>query len=266
MKLADLQAQFQRAVVEGRDDILSAIPDSPREKKETLFGVYRDAYVIRLVDILREDHERLARYIGDDGFRQLAQDYIVAYPSHTPNARYFGEAFPAFAAAHPALQTVPAAAAIAKLEGTLTEVFDITDCAPLALSGLAAFAPETFTQLVFTPHPSTRRFDTPINLDAIFSALADEDTAPPPVEICTPPQAFLVWRKDVVPHYRLLSREEAMMWDEAAKGVRFGVLCEMLATFDDPANAPLRAAQYLHGWISNGLLAGAQLAPTSAAL
>ena len=31
--------------------------------------------------------------------------------------------------------------------------------------------------------------------------------------------------------FRPLSAEEAMMWDEAANGVRFGVLCEMVATF-----------------------------------
>jgi len=264
MKLADLQAQFQRAIVEGSDDILARIPNSPRESKETLFGVYRDAYVIRLVGILREDHERLARYIGDDAFTQIAQDFIAAHPSHTPNARYFGEAFPAFVAAHPSLKEAPAAAAIAKLEGTLTEVFDIADCAPLTLSDLAAFAPEDFTQLVLTPHPSARRFDTPINLDAIFSGLAGDDTTPPPIHISNPPQAFLVWRKDVVPHYRMLPSEEAMMWDEAAKGVRFGVLCEMLATFDDPANAPLRAAQYLQGWIAGGLLSGVRLAPAGA--
>jgi len=34
--------------------------------------------------------------------------------------------------------------------------------------------------------------------------------------------------------FRELSPEEAMMWDEAANSIPFGVLCEMLATYDDP--------------------------------
>ena len=34
--------------------------------------------------------------------------------------------------------------------------------------------------------------------------------------------------------FRELPAEEAMMWDEAAKGIPFGVLCSMLATYDDP--------------------------------
>jgi hypothetical protein len=48
--------------------------------------------------------------------------------------------------------------------------------------------------------------------------------------------------------------EEAMMWDEAGNGIPFGVLCEMLATYDEPDGAAGRGASYLHGWITAGLL------------
>jgi len=47
-----------------------------------------------------------------------------------------------------------------------------------------------------------------------------------------------------------------MMWDEAARGVPFGVLCSMLATYDDPDNAAARGAGYLHGWVTGGCLSG----------
>jgi hypothetical protein len=50
-----------------------------------------------------------------------------------------------------------------------------------------------------------------------------------------------------------------MMWDEAVKGVRFGVLCEMVATFVGEDDAELRAASYLKGWVDTGMLAGLQL-------
>jgi hypothetical protein len=45
-----------------------------------------------------------------------------------------------------------------------------------------------------------------------------------------------------------------MMWDEAGGGIPFGVLCEMLATYDDPDGAAARGATYLHGWITSGIL------------
>jgi len=56
--------------------------------------------------------------------------------------------------------------------------------------------------------------------------------------------------------FRPLSAEEAMMWDEAAKGVRFGVLCEMVAIFGGEDKAELRAATYLKGWVDMAMLAG----------
>ena len=49
------------------------------------------------------------------------------------------------------------------------------------------------------------------------------------------------------------------MWDEAVKGVRFGVPCEMVATFVGEDDAELRAASYLKGWVDTGMLAGLQL-------
>ena len=42
--------------------------------------------------------------------------------------------------------------------------------------------------------------------------------------------------------------------DVGTDGVPFGVLCEMLATYDDPDGAAARGAGYLHGWITTGLL------------
>jgi hypothetical protein len=68
---------------------------------------------------------------------------------------------------------------------------------------------------------------------------------------------LLVWRQDNTPMFRELPAEEAMMWDEAANNIPFGVLCAMLATYDDPDGAAARGAGYLHGWISGGLLTGA---------
>ena len=54
--------------------------------------------------------------------------------------------------------------------------------------------------------------------------------------------------------FRQISAEEAMMWDEASSDIPFGVLCEMLATYDDPDSAAARGASYLHGWVTGGLL------------
>ncbi len=262
MKLAELQAQFQSAILDGGDGVLALIPDSPLECKETLFGVYRNAYVLRLIGILEHDFERLHTYAGDEKFDSLARAFIAANPSHTPNARWYGQELPEFIATHPETAAYPALIAIAKLEGTLNDVFDVIDAPVLALPELAAFAPADWALLAFLPHSSARRQKADINLTEIWQALADEET-PPAVRKLDTPEHILLWRQDVMPKLRVLAPEEAMMWDEAAKGVTFGVLCEMLATFDNPDEAPLRAAQYLKGWIEMGLLQSAGIAKKS---
>ena len=48
--LARQQADFQRAILSGDDSVLAEIPDSPKEKRETLFGVYRYASDERLAE------------------------------------------------------------------------------------------------------------------------------------------------------------------------------------------------------------------------
>ena len=58
---------------------------------------------------------------------------------------------------------------------------------------------------------------------------------------------------------RVMPYEEAMMWAEASRGLRFDALCELLAAFDDPDSAAVRAAGYLQGWLTAELLTSAEM-------
>lgn len=258
MGLARIQADFQSALLDGGESLLNRLGNPARESKTVMLGVYRNAYVFRLADIVAEDFARLHTYVGDEAFFGLARAYIAAHPSRSPSARDFSRNFPQFVAAQAIARAAPLVAAIAQLEGTLNDIFDCADVAPLTLGDLAAFAPEEFGRLCFTPHPSALRFDAPGGSADTFTALSNDEAPALPSDYASTDR-ILVWRKDVLPHYRALAYEEAMMWDEAAKGVRFETLCELLATHDAPDTAAVRAANYLHGWIANGQLAAARL-------
>ncbi len=104
------------------------------------------------------------------------------------------------------------------------------------------------------PHPTAIRLTFATNAAEIWTAL--KNGAPPLKPVRLPePQAILVWREGFMARFKPLSTEEAMMWDEAAKGVRFSVLCEMVATFAGEDEAELRAASYLKDWVDMGMLA-----------
>lgn len=256
--LKELQDDFQRGILAEDDAILAEINDSGKEDRKVLFGVYRHAYVARLAEIVGEDYEQVHAYLGDQAFARLVKAYIAAHPSDQRNARWFSRHLPAFIAKLAAYAKHPEVAELATLEKALADAFDGPDCKALTIEALAVLEPEAWPCLVFQPNPTATHLDFATNAAAIWSALKNE-TAPPKPARLPEPQAIIVWRQEFTARFRPFSTEEAMMWDEAAKGVRFGVLCEMVATFSGEDEAELRSASYLKSWIDTGMLAGFRL-------
>jgi Putative DNA-binding domain len=253
--LARQQSEFQRAILTGDDAILAEIPDSSREKRETLFGVYRYAYASRLVEAMRNDHKLLHIYLGDEMFDAMGHAYVAAYPSQHPNLRWFSGHLPDFLKSAEAYGKYPVLSDLAALEKALNDAFDAVEAPVVGIADMAAFAPEAWAALTFKPHPSAQRLDLSTNAAAIWLALKADEGPPEPLSLAEPDR-LLVWRQDVTPVFHQLGAEEAMMWDEAARGIAFGVLCSMLATYDDPDGAAARGAAYLHGWVTAELLTG----------
>jgi len=247
------QAAFQRGILTGDDTVFGEILDSPREKRETLYGVYRYAYGSRLVEAMRNDHELLHSYLGDEMFDEMGHAYVKARPSEHPNLRWFSQGLPEFLKSAAPYCNHPVIADLAALEKGLNDAFDAAEGPVLELAAMAAFAPEQWNDLKFRPHPSAARLDLSTNAAAVWLALKNDET-PPDATTLEEPSRILIWRQDTTPMFRELPPEEAMMWDEAANDIPFGVLCEMLATYDDPDGAAARGAGYLHGWITSGTL------------
>ncbi len=250
-----LQDQFQRGIMSGDDMVLGEILDSPKEKRDILFGVYRHAYVSRLVEAIRNDHPHLHGYLGDDMFDTMGAAYVAAKPSNNPNMRWFSQGLPEFLRTTEPYSDHSVIGDLAAFEKALNDAFDGPDGAVIAIEDVAAFAPEDWNELRFQPHSTACRLDLSTNAMEIWQALKNEETPPDAVSL-EEPQRVLVWRDDVTPMFRELPTEEAMMWDEASAGIPFGVLCAMLATYADPDSAAARGAGYLHGWVTSGLLAG----------
>jgi hypothetical protein len=256
--LKDLQARFQAGILSGDDSVFADVKDSAREDRSVLFGVYRNAYVLRLIEILGNDYEITHAYVGDATFDGLARAYVAAHPSDQRNARWFGRHLPSFAKHTVPFCHHPEIGEIAALEKALADGFDGPDGDPLTTDDLTSLAPEDWPALTFTPHPTAARLHFTTNAADIWSALHDETTPPEPKRL-PEPQTILVWRQEFMSRFRPLQPEEAMLWTEAAKGVPFGVLCEMVATFAGEDEADLRAATYLKSWVDTGLLARANL-------
>jgi len=113
--LKELQESFQRGILSGDDAILAEIEDSPKEERKVLFGVYRNAYVARLAEVLADDYEQVHAYLGDAGFARLAKSYIAAHPSDRRSARDFGRHVPDFLKTDPGFTAHAEVAEIASM-------------------------------------------------------------------------------------------------------------------------------------------------------
>lgn len=254
--LADVQSQFQAALIEGADDVLGLIPGNSRTDNGVLLGVYRHAYVARLVEVVRGAYPMLARFMGAAAFDAMARTYVAAYPSRTANARWYAARVPEL------LEREPYGADrvlrdIALLERQLDDAFDAADAPVLDLAALAALPPETWGGLAFELHPSAAVLTFATNAFDIWVALKN-DRAPPDAAALPEPCCYLVWRRNGMATARVLSGEERMLWAETACGVPFGRLTELAAVYDGAETAALRVAQVLQGWLSSGLLTAAR--------
>jgi hypothetical protein len=253
--LAQLQSVMQRSILEGDNAMLSFLKQPANDTPEVMFGVYKNAYALRLIEVIENDHEYLKVYLGEEQFDRMARGYVKAHPSHTPNARWFAHDLPEFLASTGPWSKHPELAELAALERALNDAFDAADAPIVSMAELEGFDPEDFASAVFAIHPSMRLIRVTSNAASIWSALKSEER-PPKAETLAEPVDVLVWRQSSASRFRLLGREEAMALGESAKGVPFGVLCEMIATMDDPDTAALRAGGYLRGWIEAELVSG----------
>ena len=83
--LADLQRAFQDYLLQASDGFAGAVRDSRKADRHTLLGVYRDAYALRLIEVLTNDYPGLMAMAGPADFDHMALAYIAAHPSRHPS-------------------------------------------------------------------------------------------------------------------------------------------------------------------------------------
>lgn len=264
MNLKDLQSLFQSAILAGDEEdaaVLGSISAGGEADKTTKFGVYVNAYRIRLSEYVDEDYPTLRALLGDDVFEALVEEYIAANPSHYPNARWYASRLPQFLQAHDEWSLDLPAIGMALFERALTDAFDAEDAPALSIEALAEFSPEDWPKLKFSFHPSVQVLEIAAGTLAAYLALnADE-----PQEIPDPQDGLervAIWRAKHDPLYRDIDDDEFLALNEARAGQSFAEICQMVAFQNENQPAAERLAQFLVSWFSEGMVTGVERAET----
>lgn len=98
MTLADLQARFAEALLNGSDATVVSLLDDGRLPPTALLDVYRGSIFAGLTSTLAGTFPLVHRALGEAAFRHAAEAFIRACPPTTPCLRDYGDRFPTFIA------------------------------------------------------------------------------------------------------------------------------------------------------------------------
>jgi hypothetical protein len=157
--------------------------------------IYRNTFVAGLTKALRLTYPAVHRLVGDDFFVAAAAIFIARNPPHTAYLDEYGGGVPEFLEQFPSAAQLVYLADVARLEWAVTQAVHAVDQGALALTQLAALAPQDQGRVCFAPHPSISLLRVSYPVDLIWRAVLDrDDTALAALDLNASPIHLLVQR------------------------------------------------------------------------
>jgi hypothetical protein len=253
--LADLQRSFQDYLLVRSDNFAEAVRDTRKASRTTLLGVYRDAYVLRLIEVLCNDYPGVLAMAGSAEFDFMARAYIAAHPSHHPSVRWFGKDLADFLGRTPPFNGSPAAIEMARFEWTMGDAFDSPDVVPITSQELMAVPPEAWETLAFAALPSLHRLTLAYEVPQAWQHYEDVEPGNLEVEAAAEPVTWAIWRPERMTHFRSLEADELLLLDALSEGKPFPEMCDRMMPLSDEEQVMNRAVELLRGWIDAGMIA-----------
>lgn len=251
--LAELQRAFQSYVLDGTAGVAEHIEPGLLANHERRLAIYHDAYRLRLVEALGTDFEALAAVLGAEGFQHACRAYVETHPSAFRNVRWYAGRYADFLQSTLPWSARPEWADLARFEWTLTLAFDAADAAHLTFGDLATLPADAWGSIAFRLHPSVQVIHLRANAPAIRMAV-DAQAPLPAIELAEQPLPWLIWRKDLSPHFRSLSEPEAWALQAVREGATFPTVCEGLCEWIEAEEASAAAASWLRTWVDDQLI------------
>ena len=187
LSLPECQASLRGAILAGKARPAQGFGS------EAGLAVYRNAYRARLAGALRSNYPVLARLLGEEGFRALADDYARAIPSRHYSIRWHG----ADLARH---LGDGANADLARMEWALGIAFDAADAPPLDAAFLRTIPELEWASVPIALHPSV----SVLRMSWAVERQWEGVRAGVPAAAAVPDEhALVVWRMSLQSHWRI---------------------------------------------------------------
>jgi hypothetical protein len=261
--LADLQrfllGAVQGSTVVGDQEPLARavaellVPSPSGMKPHERLEVYREQFWLRHLGSLDEDFPTLTWALGGPSvFRELAQDYLAAFPPRTWDLQRLGAELPRFVAGHRRFGDDQLSEDAARLDWAFMEAFDAPDSPPFDTRVLASTPEDAWPGARIELHASLRllRLDHPVH--ELRSALQRGDSLLRPASAPT----RLVVHRDARCLLRAVAVESLPfdLLETLHHGTPLGEACEAVARAS--GRDSLEVGAELGGWFQQWTSAG----------
>jgi hypothetical protein len=240
-RIGDERGSVLEALVDG-DERLSAV-----ERVD----IYADAYFYRLLDCLAEDFPATLAVVGADNFAAIVKEYLLEYPPTEPSIRYAGLYLADFLNVHPFAERWPFIAELARLERAVLDVFHAADAPALGVEALRAVPSEEWPALRLRAHPAVAIVHSEWRIANVLHTVEQgEGWSDPEHEEAS----VLVWRQNVLVHYRSLEPVERDALAAVSEGARFATICETVVDATEEPHHLALIGRLLARWLADGII------------
>jgi hypothetical protein len=193
--LAELQAAFTQALLQGDETIASAICGDGLTPQARLV-IYRHHIRTTLTDVLKTTYPVVCRLVDERFFAYAADCYIRQHPPAGPCLFEYGASFAHFLANFPPCRELVYLPDVARLEWALHAAWFAADAKPLDLECLRSLTPAELTDLRLSLAPSVSYVHSPWPIDHIWCANQPDAEVPATVSLDAHPADLEVYRSD----------------------------------------------------------------------
>lgn len=174
MKQSEFNKQFIEAISSGLgfEEILPLMKNFSQLSAHRALEVYREDYLVRLSEALKNTYKTVSAVLGDEDFFQLATEYLARYPSSFSDLDDFGHRLEEFLTTHPLSQDYPFLPQLARFEWMFRLVFHAKEVQGLSALELERSFQEDSWLLTLVPSAFVLSFDYAV--EKIFSSIEED--------------------------------------------------------------------------------------------
>lgn len=244
---------FADALVDPAAPLPAGLLAAPGAVLEERFAVYRNNVFVGLIDALAARFPVTHALVGEEFFRAMAREHVLATRPTGPQLAEYGEAFADFVRKFEPAASLPWLPEVTQLERLWTQSWAAAEGPVLALEVLAAADPGVLLDARVVTHPAARLLRSSAPAGSLWQA--HQSPSPDLLSIRWEAENVLVTRPGAQVHLSLLTPACAAFAGQLAEGATIeSAACAALAV--DPE---FNLGQALAGLARDGFLSELQL-------